>query len=203
VAPNYFFLSQPGVVLTSPVLSQLGFLLSETISFEELHLHYQSIPSVLTNDDQVSDIVIAIKKSSDFSLVLFSGKSLSTGETVVFGGFFLCPVQDEKEIFGPELNSWERSLLFQLAPINDVFRSRAGKPAWTQTGQEAWFGENGKGVAVGLIDGLRKAKISHIGEGEDGTYEATKWRGNWELEIEIEHVEVWGEQESLTGNIDN
>jgi hypothetical protein len=203
VAPNCSLLSQPGIILTRPVLSELGFLLSETISFDELHLHYQSIPSALTNDDRVSEMITAIKNSSESSLVLFSGKSLSTGGPVVFGGFFPSPVQDEKEILNPEQNYWERSLLFQLAPIYDVFRSRVGQPAWNQTGQEGWFGENGKGVTVGLIDGLRKAKVSHIGEGEDGTYEATKWRGNWELQIEIEHVEIWGENESLAGNIDN
>jgi len=64
--------------------------------------------------------------------------------------------------------------------------------AWTRKGGEAWFGDEGSGVALGLMEGLRQVKISHTVD-EGGVYAATRWRGDWSVELDIICLEVWGD----------
>jgi hypothetical protein len=135
-----------------------------------------------------------MKSPTIFSLLLISGKSSNSGEELILGSFISYPEQDHVEILEESDNSpeWQRTLLFQITPIHDIFKSRTGNPAWTLKGNEAWFGNEDNGVAMGLMEGLRQVKVSHK-TGDSGVYEATEWRGDWDLEIEVNCIEVWGD----------
>lgn len=81
-------------------------------------------------------------------------------------------------------------MIFQLGPVHEMFKGLAGKKAWIVEPAAVWFGDEGRGTAIGLLDGLRKAKVVH--KSAPGTYTTTAWRGEYELELDITRVEVWG-----------
>ncbi|KAF4624205.1 hypothetical protein G7Y89_g13968 [Cudoniella acicularis] len=184
----------PNHLLTPLVLGQLSFILDSTASFESAPLLYQyDVHQGTPSENATYEITSALKSRSgpfDFRILLISGKSLSTGEAFVFGSFIM-DLSESLEIVPLEDDAWERSFLFQISPTHDVFRSNVGNAAWTLD-DELWFGDKGKGMAMGLTDGVKKLKIAHDIKSE-GVYQTTSWRGDWTLELEIDKIEVWGE----------
>lgn len=184
----------PGCLLTRGAISQILVTLNSTIAFDNPDLIYQHQTSNLTLDTtSASEFCNAIKLPQsgefDFRVVLVSGRSVAHNTPFIFGAFMQGLAPDE-EIVPRYADDWERSLLFQLAPVHDVFRSNVGKRAWTsEKDAELWFGEQAAGFAMGFVNGGRRLSVVH--KGGDGVYQTTTWRGDWELEIEVDKVEVW------------
>jgi hypothetical protein len=182
-------------LLTRGTISQLLFTLGSTIAFDNPRLIYQRDIQPLTPDtpplepEFYNAIKLPPNEQFDFRLVLVSGKHASHDRPLTFGAFIKGLTSNE-DIVKQQHDDWERSLLFQLAPIYDIFRSNVGKKAWTcSKDAELWFGEQGAGFAMGLINGGRRLSVLH--KGSKGVYQTTAWRGDWELNVEIERVEVW------------
>ncbi|KAH8687249.1 hypothetical protein BGZ60DRAFT_425164 [Tricladium varicosporioides] len=184
----------PNHLLSSTTLSQLSFLLDSTASFETAPLLYQfnkdqSTPIV----DAVFEINSALKSmsdSSDFKILLVSGREKFTTETFVFGAF-IKDLTEGLEIVELEDKAYERSFLFQISPIHDVFRSNVGNKAW-YLDKSLCFGSNDSGFSMRLDGDLNQLHVSHKLAGE-GVYQSTKWRGEWGMVLDIDNVEVWGE----------
>jgi hypothetical protein len=133
-----------------------------------------------------------VRTGENSSLLLISGASTTTQESLVFGFFSLYPQEDELGIKPAEAEHWRSCLMFQLAPMQDVFQGRIGQPAWKMTDEKACFGDTQNGVSMSLPDGLRRGKIvQRVSKTDKGTYESTTWRGDWEAEMNIDLVEVW------------
>ncbi|RDL33726.1 uncharacterized protein BP5553_08094 [Venustampulla echinocandica] len=186
-----------GHILNLVTISQILFTIDSTVAFDNPRLIYQYDDCQAASDvPTVSEVHDAIKfspkESWDFRLLLVSGKSTSNGETVVFGAF-LQGLGEEEKIIPRQEDHLEGSLLFQLAPIHDVFRSNIGKKAWTVgSDNELCFGEKGQGFSMRFVDGLKRLNVIHkVGVHEESIYQATEWRGSWEMEVEIDKVEVW------------
>ncbi|KAI1097403.1 hypothetical protein F4804DRAFT_327737 [Jackrogersella minutella] len=217
-----------GAILTLPRVSQLVSFLAETIYAGNLQrmtsCHSPSFPTLTA-------FVQAIQNVPDEAIVLISGRSTITtptsasptkqGELCIFGLFSPAPKKDGVQIQAPaEVDpvnvGQQQCALFQLAPVQDVFRGVAGKAGWdvvadVEGGESVTFGgsdsiENQRGgVVLVLHDGLRRARIRHWGidinsvEGRDDSkgkgvvYEASSTRGDWELEFIVEDIEIWSE----------
>lgn len=99
-----------------------------------------------------------------------------------------------------ERGYWEKTLLFQLSPIHDVFRGASGKAAWEISDEGVLFGDGNSGASLRLGVEMNRAiflhKLSTASKEREQVYQPTEWRGTWELEIEIGGIELWGEVSS-------
>ncbi|KAI0899568.1 hypothetical protein F4806DRAFT_257750 [Annulohypoxylon nitens] len=167
------------------------------------------------------------------AIVLFSGRIIGAAgvageqeKPCVFGLFSPTPkkdgscIQDPSET-QPDNPSLRPCQIFQLSPVQDVFRGVVGEPGWSiamdaEGGESVVFGgasavgsaEDRKGgVSLVLRDGLRRGRIQQYGgaveakfdEDEDGkkskgiSYQANPGRGDWALEFIMEEIEIWTE----------
>ncbi|KAI1089573.1 hypothetical protein F5B19DRAFT_504532 [Rostrohypoxylon terebratum] len=167
------------------------------------------------------------------AIVLFSGRvTAATGvagkqeKPCVFGLFSPVPKKDGRCIQDPsETQPGNPRLrpcqLFQLSPVQDVFRGVAGEPGWgvvadAEGGEGVVFGgvsaigsAGGRkgGVSLVLRDGLRRGRIQQwegavnakLSGGVDGkknkgmSYQANPSRGDWTLEFVVDEIEIWTE----------
>ncbi|KAK1753169.1 hypothetical protein QBC47DRAFT_431515 [Echria macrotheca] len=126
--------------------------------------------------------------------------------TYIFGVFSYKPKEDRASIQNnTDLPSGfvgqERCAIFQLAPVQDVWRGVVGKPGWTVSDNEVVFGNDDScgGMVLKMKDGCRAVDIAHRttgGDGSDGgggyVYEPNGWRGNWSLaSLSIRDMEIW------------
>ncbi|KAI1142017.1 hypothetical protein F5Y05DRAFT_212440 [Hypoxylon sp. FL0543] len=211
-----------GSILTLPRASQLVSILAETFDAGSLQrtAHYATphfpTPSTFTQ---------AIQNVPDEAIVLFSGRAISAtstqdGELCIFGLFSPAPKKDGDHIqatteIDPDNAGQQSCALFQLDPVQDVFRGVIGAAGWnlvadTEGRESVVFGLSGDlkgGVVLALRDGLRRAEIRHMGKGvdedsevgKDGdgaegvAYKANPRRGDWALEFGVEAIEIWSE----------
>lgn len=53
------------------------------------------------------------------------------------------------------------------------------------------FGERGNGVALVLDRELKRMTVSHSVSSGNEIYGATSWRGDWEMDVQLEGIEMW------------
>ncbi|KAI1209536.1 uncharacterized protein F4807DRAFT_467726 [Annulohypoxylon truncatum] len=217
-------------ILTLPRVSQLVSFLAETIDAGYLRRtnRYES-----PNFPAPAALVRAMTDVPEEAIVLFSGRvitamaaSTEEGKQCVFGLFSPAPKKDGICIQAPSEiqpdNAGQRQCrLFQLAPVQDVFRGVAGEPGWNvvldaEGGESVAFGDSSAiedaeerkgGVVLVLRDGLRRARIRQwsgdvemsLDGGKDGgrkkgvAYEANPNRGDWTVDFVVEEIEIWSE----------
>ncbi|KAI1451533.1 hypothetical protein F4805DRAFT_451112 [Annulohypoxylon moriforme] len=219
-------------ILTLPRVSQLVSFLAETMEAGYLRRTNRYASSNFPTPAALVEAMISVPEEA---IVLFSGRvttatgvAAEQGRLCVFGLYSPVPRKDGSRIQAPSEikpnDAGQRQCqLFQLAPVQDVFRGVAGKPGWSvvtdaQGGENLVFGDAGPidgteqqrkgGVALVLRDGLQRGKIqqwggvvdlrSDDGEGDDGkkngiVYEANPSRGDWVVEFVVEEIEIWSE----------
>lgn len=172
---------QPGKVATWPVLAQLGSLgiFSPIFPYVHQHKHYNvmttSVPASTLADD-----LDALPKAA--TVILLSGKNSQTGKKGVFG--YYLPYVEYREQDPP--------FLFQLSDLQDAFRGNAPRPGRELNGGELVFGQRGNGAMLALQQDSKKAIISHNVSGQhEPMYAATAWRGDWQVEVEVEDIALW------------
>lgn len=189
-------------ILTLPLISQLSTFLAGCAYFPDF-CRVQRYETA-TNRPEPTEFVRAIKQVPDEAVVLFSGRETTTGDTFIFGVFSPKPKIEGANIqtsIVPNHVGLEPCSIFQLAPVQDIFRGIAGKPGWTvvDSNDTVIFGQDcGGGVVMALKDGLRRVEITHrVSQGDDSTevYKPNVWRGNWEVSFELAHIEIWSEPE--------
>ncbi|KAI1410270.1 hypothetical protein F5Y13DRAFT_168053 [Hypoxylon sp. FL1857] len=206
-----------GSVLTLPRVSQIVSILAETFDAGALQRTAHYTPPNFTAP---SSLIRAIQNVPDEAIVLFSGRittAAQKGEQCIFGLFSPAPKKDGSSIqaateVDPDNAGQQSCALFQLAPVQDVFRGVVGTAGWSipTDAESVVFGHAGnassaehlKGsVAMALTDGLRRAEIRHWGEGADAdgnraegvVYKANPYRGDWALGFTVENIEIWSE----------
>lgn len=178
-------LPQPGKVATLPVLAQMS-------SLGVFSWYCVCIKPPKSYD--VSDTTVTASALADdldalptaAIALLVSGKNSQTGKKTMFGYYIPDPEFEEVQKF-----------LFQLSPIQHAFRGNTTRLGRELDGGELVFGQKGNGVVLVLQQDLKKAIVSHNVSGQhEPMYPATAWRGDWRVEIEVEDIEVWTEQQS-------
>lgn len=119
----------------------------------------------------LADDLDALPKAA--TVILLSGKNSQTGKKGVFG--YYLPYFEYREQDPP--------LLFQLS----AFRGNAPR-----TGRELVFGKRGNEAILVLQQDSKKAIVPHNVSGQhEPMYAATAWRGDWQVEVEVENIELW------------
>jgi hypothetical protein len=182
-----------GDILRLPLMSQLSTFLVGCIylgDFRRLQ-HYtvscRPTPTTLMEE---------VEKAPDEAVIILSGTTKS-GHLHTFGVFSPKPKADGASIqtnFFQDHVGLEPCSIFQLAPVQDVFRGAIGKPGWTVDGDTIAFGREG-GVVMTLKDGLHHAEIKqHVSEtSSNEVYRTNNSRGSWMVDFEISEIEIWSE----------
>ncbi|EPE27652.1 hypothetical protein GLAREA_04443 [Glarea lozoyensis ATCC 20868] len=197
---NYDFLvyDQPMLscddLLSPVVLNQLTFVLATTPSFDTAPILYQTNASqrvsALGAITKLEDSLKTISRDYDFRMLLISGHKKLENETFIFGAF-VKDLADSFTVVELEDKRRERTFLFQVSPTHDVFRSQVGKTAFAADDGLS-FGTSGSGFSMRLESDLSKLHVCHKLAG-DGVYQPTTWRGDWELELEVDRIELRGD----------
>ncbi|QKX57760.1 uncharacterized protein TRUGW13939_04880 [Talaromyces rugulosus] len=186
--------SEFGDILTLPLVSQLSTFLIGCAYFGDFRRLEHYTPSSLPTPNAFID---AVETAPDEAVIILSGTTKS-GDVCTFGVFSREPKADGASVQTnviPNQVGLEPCSIFQLAPIQDIFRGTPGKPGWTVDSDTVMFGQGG-GVVMVLTDGLRRAEIRHhVSERSDseGVYKPNISRGNWIVELEISQIEIWSE----------
>ncbi|KAF4628584.1 hypothetical protein G7Y89_g9566 [Cudoniella acicularis] len=184
-----------GIALTLPLQCQLVTFLNNSIAFDLFTRirHYSA-----SNLPTPTALLSTMQAMPDEALVVLFGK-MATGESCTFGLFSPTPKSDglSIQIFkpSPSHDGFERCSIFQLAPVQDLYRGIVGKPGWIVDDKRVTFGQGG-GVILDLKDNLAQAQVRHqISEGDEieSTYKANPFRGNWVIDFEIIEVEIWSD----------
>jgi len=203
-----------GTPLTMPLMSQLATFLGGSLDFASLRrtFRYSSTSSDQSLLKPSSELIRAMETIPEEAILIFSAQQPSESSpsdtqrmTYIFGVFSYNPKEDRISIqnntnLPSGFVGQERCAIFQLAPVQDVWRGVVGKPGWTVSDTEVVFGDGG-GVALKMKDGCRAVDIAHRsgGDGGDGSgsgggyvYEPNGWRGNWCLtSLSIGDIEMW------------
>lgn len=183
-----------GDILTLPLMSQLSTFLAGCTYFGDFkrlqHFTASNRPSPIA-------VIEAVEKAPNEAIIILSGTTKS-GYTHTFGVFSPKPKADGASIqtnLIPDHAGLEPCSIFQLAPIQDVFRGVPGKPGWAVNSDTITFGQS-DGVVMILKDGLRHAEIRHHVSDttdNDGAYSTNDSRGSWTIEFAILEIEIWSE----------
>ncbi|KAF4636511.1 hypothetical protein G7Y89_g1578 [Cudoniella acicularis] len=185
-----------GIALTLPLQSQLVTFLNGSVGFgiftRMRHYGASNLPTPTA-------LVSTMQEVPDEAILVLFGK-MATGESCTFGLFSPKPRSDGPSIqtnYKPTPNhvGYERCAIFQLTPVQDVYRGVVGKPGWIVDDKSVTFGQ-GYGVVMTLKDNLANAEVRHQISDRDeigSTYEANPWRGNWVMDFEITEVEIWSD----------
>ncbi|KAI0191103.1 hypothetical protein F4808DRAFT_476392 [Astrocystis sublimbata] len=94
----------------------------------------------------------------------------------------------------------ERCVLFQLQPVQSVFKGVVGTPGWSLDDDQEGvrFGLEG-GVSLMLRDGLRRAVVRQKSCDEESSpnamsYAPRAWQGDWTVDLDVKGIEIWSEQ---------
>jgi hypothetical protein len=199
-------------LLTMPLMSQLATFLGGSLDFASLRrtCRYSSTSSDQSFSKPSSELIRAMETIPEEAILIFSAQQSSESSpndaqrtTYIFGVFSYNPKEDRIGIQNnTDLPSGfvgqERCAIFQLAPVQDVWRGVVGKPGWTVSDTEVVFGDGG-GVVLKMKDGCRAVDIAHRNDGDGGygsgggyVYEPNGWRGNWCLtSLSIGYIEIW------------
>ncbi|ODM21273.1 hypothetical protein SI65_04326 [Aspergillus cristatus] len=175
-------LPQSGKIATWPVMAQLGSLgaFGSIFAFVQQYKYYD-VRTMPVTASALADELDALPRAS--IAVLLSGKNSKTGKKIIFGSYM------------PYFPFDESPFLFQLSDIQDAFRGNASRPGRELDGGELVFGQRWNGVALVLQQDVERAIVSHNVSGQnEPMYVATTWRGDWQLEVEVEEIELWIEQ---------
>jgi hypothetical protein len=182
-----------GDILTLPLMSQLSTFLVGCIYLGDFRrLQRYTVSSRPTPTALIEEV----EKALEEAVIILSGTTKS-GHLHTFGVFSPKPNADGASI---QTNFFENHIglepcsIFQLAPVQDVFRGAIGQPGWTVDGDTIAFGQ-GAGVVMTLKDGLRRAEIKHcVSEtSSDEVYRTNNSRGSWMVDFEISGIEIWSE----------
>ena len=190
------FDASTGYAEPSPILTLTRMVQLESFLFNSIDLTNLSRFECGTSP---AGLIQAINKIPECALLVICGHT-ADGEKYVFGAFIAQPLKD-----GPCIqscvhieNEWsfdERALLFQLSPTHDVFRGKAGVPAWCLSKDDVVFGDKIYGTALTLDSSLTKAFFTHrlFDADAHAVYSPTVHRGDFEILLAVDGVEVWGE----------
>lgn len=179
--------TKPGVVLTLPRMVQLETFLYNSISMLDIHRFDRSTSDI--------ELVEAVKNIAEYALLVISGHT-ATNEAHVYGVFIARPLVDGPCIQSRRSDSDETALLFQLSPTHDVFRGITGASAWYLNTDGLVFGNKDHGTALALDAPLTEARVTQKlpGTSTDAktVYRATVQRGDFEILLSIDAIELWG-----------
>ncbi|KAI9927216.1 hypothetical protein ASPWEDRAFT_188343 [Aspergillus wentii DTO 134E9] len=172
-------LPPPGKIAAYPVMAQLNSLdIHPFVSFCPDQYKYYDVRTTPVTASTLEDDISALPLHA--MIFLLSGKNSQTGEKTIFG--YYLPIEE----FGYP------PFLFQLSGIQDAFRGKGPRPGRKLENGELVFGQRGNGTSLVLQNDSKKAIVSHKSSGQDGPmYAATSWRGDWEVEVEVEEIEMW------------
>ncbi|KAL8364552.1 hypothetical protein RB595_003708 [Gaeumannomyces hyphopodioides] len=143
------------------------------------------------------------------AILLVRGQPVNGDRMRTFGFYSGRLPADEHKIQHPSHSNENHvpALLFQLGPVQDGFPGALYRPAWAvekRGGEEPTglrFGHVDAGAALCLDLAAGRAtfhhKVSPTVKGENEgpqeavVYEASFWRGSWEVEMEVDKVELW------------
>ncbi|EFE32160.1 uncharacterized protein ARB_01051 [Trichophyton benhamiae CBS 112371] len=191
-------LPSPTNILTFPVMAQLGIMFSRSsYSFYNLRLHRHYKPRL--SEIRLSAVATDISATPGSAFFLVSGKNKETGDVCMFGAYIAVPSKDGGEIQSTEeekVINWQDSCLFELSPVHDIYPGKVGSPGWTSTEDNLCFGNRANGVAFDIENDLRNATVSHtVDRKQEPVYNPSSWRGNWQMKLDIEEVELWVDEE--------
>ncbi|KAM5438265.1 hypothetical protein MferCBS31731_005126 [Microsporum ferrugineum] len=191
-------LLNPTNILTFPVMGQLGIMFSRSsYCFYNLCRFRYYKPHI--NEIDISTVTRDISTIPGSAFFLVSGKNKKTGDVSVFGSYIAVPSKDGDGIQSTEEEKavhWQDSCLFELSPVHDIYSGNRGSPGWKIVEDSLCFGNRENGFALELSSGLRSAAVFHNVDGkQQPVYNASKWRGNWQLEFEIEEIELWFDED--------
>lgn len=185
--------SPRNVALALPLQSQIVTFLAGSIAFECLtrFQHYDT-----SNLPTSTVLVNTIQGVPNEALLVLFGKDTTTGVPCTFGLFSPKPKADGSSIqtnIIPDHVGYERCSLFQLTPVQDVYRGVIGKPGWTFDDESITFGQD-PGVVLMLKNNFTHAEVRHQianGNASTSTYDTNNWRGGWVKNFEISEIEIW------------
>ncbi|KAI1373934.1 hypothetical protein F4677DRAFT_184219 [Hypoxylon crocopeplum] len=208
------------VVLTQPRAGQIVSFLAHSIYTGYLKRKVRYIRPLFISPATLIQIISDCAKDA---IVLISGSTVTPGSTkgelCIFGLFTPAPRKDRFCIQAPDavdsLNAGQQQcMLFQLAPVQDVFRGVVGAAGWDninvhgiQTlvfGRSGGAGDQEGGVVLSLRNNLSRGEILHVGSGPvveadrvgNGiSYRANPCRGDWKSGFIVQNIEVWSEVE--------
>lgn len=185
-----------GVALALPLQSQLVTFLAGSVAFESFtRMHHYDVSNLPTS----TALVNTMQAVPDEALLALFGKDMTTGVPCTFGLFSPKPKADGSSIqtnIIPDHVGYERCALFQLTPVQGVYRGVVGKPGWIVDDKSVTFGQ-GSGVVLSLKDNLTHAEVRHEIANADAiasTYEPNSWRENWVINFEVSEIEIWSEK---------
>lgn len=181
-------------ILTLPITGQLSTFLAGSAYFGDFIRiqHYDS--SYFPN---ANEFIESVETVPDEAVVILSGKT-EAGTTHTFGVFSPKPQADGASVqtnIVPNHVGQERCSIFQLNPVQDIFRGVIGNPGWAVDNGNVVFGQGG-GVVMTLKDDMQRVEISHHvakTDSDEGNYTSNKARGDWTLKLEISEIEIWSE----------
>lgn len=176
-------------------MSQLATFLCETISLEDLRLIKSLSPSRSpSNAEELLEFSSEnYDEDTEGFIIIISGVDVETFEPCTFGCYTYKPWVDRIRIEEREAERWERCVLFQTSPFQDVFRGNVGKTAWEASNGKLQFGSPSMGVGLKLTDGLKRAQLTHIpGDSAQSVFRATGSRGMFAITVNVKDIEVWG-----------
>ncbi|KAK4143505.1 uncharacterized protein C8A04DRAFT_12340 [Dichotomopilus funicola] len=223
--------ASPDPFLKTPHLAQLVARFAENIDTGSLarvwaydpcdhnHDHTQNGAPHDAPDVTITSIFLdALESAPDEAMVVIGGtrRERRQGEgnsEGIFGfGLFSSRPEDDGESIQPGESSRNSSnkqcALFQVTPVQDVFRGVVGRRGWArmESGDGVVFGGE-TGVVFRLRDELARFEVRHRqlqeggghdginGHGEGCSFVPNPLRGNWRADFDVEMIEIWSEPE--------
>ncbi|GAB1197173.1 hypothetical protein APSETT444_006464 [Aspergillus pseudonomiae] len=168
---------QAGKVATLPVCAQMVSLDISAI-YGPHEYRYYDLRTISLTAATVANELDAFHKAA--IALLLSGKDSQTGQKTVFGYYV------------PFLEFKKPPFLFQLSDISDSFRGNGPRPGHELDGGELVLGQRGNGAVLVLRQDAKRAIISHnVSDQFQPMYAANAWRGDWQIEFDVEEIEIW------------
>ncbi|KAE8156599.1 hypothetical protein BDV40DRAFT_280669 [Aspergillus tamarii] len=169
---------KPGKVATLPIFSQMMSLGIFGIGQDLQEYKYYNLRTTSVMASTIVGDLDAFPKAE--IILLLSGKDSKTGKKTIFGYHV------------PLLELRGAPFLFQLSNTSDSFRGNGPRPGHELDGGELIIGQRGNGVALMLRQDSKRAIVSHnLSEQFEPMYAANMWRGDWQIEFDVEEIELW------------
>ena len=125
------------------------------------------------------------------TIIAISGKTQSN-DKYTFAVSLAILGEDGQTIDQRDLTGGQCAGILQLSPIHDRFQGRSGKLAWQLEGDDVLFGKKGEGASLMLTADLKHCVFNHVVTLDvDVVYDATAWRGDWCVELDVDTLEIW------------
>ncbi|KNG83014.1 hypothetical protein ANOM_009595 [Aspergillus nomiae NRRL 13137] len=177
---------QSGKVATFAVFAQMASLRILAVTRELQQYVYYDLRTTSLTASTIAERLNAYPEAA--IVLLLSGKNSETGKKTIFGYYI------------PRLAYGNTPFLFQLSDIQDSFRGNGPRPGHELDGGELVIGQRGNGAAVMLRQDARRAIVSHnVSDQFQPMYAANTWRGDWQIEFDVEEIEMWLEDGDTEG----